>query len=116
MGNDSSFVAQPWIPRIMSGESNALRRAMNHIQFPYALQTDAQYVSAEVLNGNITSSSKDAEGNKVPDVRGMGLTDALYALEKRGLKVSISGYGKVTSQSILPGTKANHQNIQITLR
>jgi cell division protein FtsI (penicillin-binding protein 3) len=116
MGNDSSFVAQPWIPRIMSGESNALRKAMTHIQFPYALQTDAQYVSAEVLNGNITASSRDAGGNKVPDVRGMGLTDALYALEKRGLKVSISGYGKVISQSILPGTRANHQNIQITLR
>jgi cell division protein FtsI (penicillin-binding protein 3) len=116
MGNDSSFVALPWIPRIMSGESNALRRAMTHVQFPYALQTDAQYVSAEVLNGNVTASSKDAAGNKVPDVRGMGLTDALYALEKRGLKVSISGYGKVISQSVLPGTKANHQNIQITLR
>ncbi len=116
MGNDSTFVAQPWVPTILSGESGALRKAMAHVQFPYAIQTDAQFVRAEVVNGNMALSSKDASGNQVPDVRGMGLTDALYVLEKRGLKVSSKGYGKVVSQSILPGTKSNHQNIQITLQ
>ena len=116
MGSDSTFVAQPWIPTILSGESNALRKAFSHVQFPYALETDAQYISANSNGSGITISSKDESGNKVPDVRGMGLTDAVYVLEKRGLKVSSTGYGKVVSQSILPGTKANHQFIQITLR
>jgi cell division protein FtsI (penicillin-binding protein 3) len=116
MGSDSTFVAQPWIPTILSGESNALRKAFSHVQFPYALETDAQYISANSNASGITISSKDESGNKVPDVRGMGLTDAVYVLEKRGLKVSSTGYGKVVSQSILPGTKANHQFIQITLR
>ena len=116
MGSDSTFVAQPWIPTILSGESNALRKAFSHVQFPYALETDAQYISANSNGSGITISSKDESGNKVPDVRGMGLTDAVYVLEKRGLKVSSAGYGKVVSQSILPGTKANHQFIQITLR
>lgn len=116
MGSDSTFVAQPWIPTILSGESNALRKAFSHVQFPYALETDAQYISANSNGSGISISSKDESGNKVPDVRGMGLTDAVYVLEKRGLKVSSTGYGKVVSQSILPGTKANHQFIQITLR
>jgi cell division protein FtsI (penicillin-binding protein 3) len=116
MGSDSTFVAQPWIPTILSGESNALRKAFSHVQFPYALETDAQYISANSNGSGITISSKDESGNKVPDVRGMGLTDAVFVLEKRGLKVSSTGYGKVVSQSILPGTKANHQFIQITLR
>jgi cell division protein FtsI (penicillin-binding protein 3) len=116
MGSDSTFVAQPWIPTILSGESNALRKALSHVQFPYALETDAQYISANSNGSSLAISSKDENGNKVPDVRGMGLTDAVYVLEKRGLKVSSTGYGKVVSQSILPGTKANHQFIQITLR
>lgn len=116
MGSDSTFVAEPWIPSVLSGQSSALRKAFGHIQFPYAIQTDAQIVSAEILNGNMAISSKDTDGNKIPDVRGMGLTDARFVLEKRGLKVSSSGYGKVISQSITPGTKANHQNIQITLK
>jgi cell division protein FtsI (penicillin-binding protein 3) len=116
MGSDSTFVAEPWIPSILSGQSGSLRKAFSHIQFPYAIQTDAQIMSAEILNGNIAISSRDTDGNKIPDVRGMGLTDARFVLEQRGLKVSSSGYGKVISQSISPGTKANHQNIQITLK
>ena len=116
MGSDSTFVAQPWIPTILSGESNSLRKAFSHVQFPYAVETDSQIVSATADGSTLTLSSKDENGQKVPDVRGMGLTDAVYVLEKRGLKVSTSGYGKVVSQTVLPGTKANHQFIQITLR
>jgi cell division protein FtsI (penicillin-binding protein 3) len=116
MGSDSTFVSEPWIPSILSGESNSLRKAFSHVQFPYALETDAQVVSATAEGSTLTLSSKDENGHKVPDVRGMGLSDAVYVLEKRGLKVSTTGYGKVVSQSILPGTKANHQFIQITLR
>ncbi|MBC7552622.1 MAG: transpeptidase family protein [Taibaiella sp.] len=41
----------------------------------------------------------------VPDVKGMGLKDAVYILETAGMKVHVSGKGKVQSQSILPGTR-----------
>lgn len=40
----------------------------------------------------------------MPDVKGLGLKDALYLLENIGVKVVSSGRGKVTNQSILPGT------------
>lgn len=40
------------------------------------------------------------EKNQVPDVIGMGLKDALYVLENKGLKVSIKGSGKVAKQSL----------------
>ena len=40
----------------------------------------------------------------VPDVRGMGLKDALYLLEQMDLKVGVKGTGKVKTQSIVPGT------------
>jgi cell division protein FtsI (penicillin-binding protein 3) len=42
----------------------------------------------------------------VPNVLGMGLKDALYVLENRGLRVRISGNGMVRRQSIPPGTRA----------
>lgn len=41
----------------------------------------------------------------MPNVRGMGLKDAIYLLENMGLKVAIRGKGKVTMQSVAPGTK-----------
>jgi cell division protein FtsI (penicillin-binding protein 3) len=44
-------------------------------------------------------------GSVMPNVRGMGLRDALYLLENIGLKVSAKGKGRIVSQSIPPGTK-----------
>ncbi len=39
----------------------------------------------------------------VPQVLGMGAKDAVAILENRGLKVSLSGVGRITQQSIPPG-------------
>ena len=41
----------------------------------------------------------------MPNVKEMGLMDALYILENMALKVEVKGYGKVWKQSIAPGTK-----------
>ena len=43
----------------------------------------------------------------VPDVRGMGARDAVYALESRGIATTLNGKGKVKSQSIVPGSWAS---------
>lgn len=40
---------------------------------------------------------------EIPDVRGMGLRDALYTLEQAGCKVSFSGQGSVVEQSVVEG-------------
>ena len=36
----------------------------------------------------------------MPDLRGMGINDALYLLEKYGFNVEIKGSGEIISQSI----------------
>jgi cell division protein FtsI (penicillin-binding protein 3) len=41
----------------------------------------------------------------VPDVKGMGLRDALYVLGNSGLKPIVKGSGEVYEQSLLAGTK-----------
>ncbi len=51
---------------------------------------------------------------QVPDVKGMGLKDALYLLETMDMKVIAKGKGKVKMQSIQPGTLLN-KNQTITL-
>lgn len=43
-------------------------------------------------------------GNLIPDVRGMGASDAISILEQAGLKVFISGRGKVVEQVPSQGT------------
>lgn len=52
----------------------------------------------------------------LPDLKGMGLKDALYLLERMGLQVTISGSGKVLAQSLPAGDKINKgQRIHLTL-
>lgn len=50
-----------------------------------------------VMNGEAVSRQA------MPDVKGMGLKDALYLLENMNLKVAAKGRGKVKMQSIPPG-------------
>ncbi|SFS89117.1 penicillin-binding protein [Sphingobacterium wenxiniae] len=41
----------------------------------------------------------------VPNVAGMGLTDAIYAMENAGFKTKVAGKGRVVSQSLAAGAK-----------
>lgn len=52
---------------------------------------------------SLTLTPKEVSEKKVPNVIGMGAKDAVYLLESIGLKVSITGMGKVRSQSIPAG-------------
>lgn len=53
---------------------------------------------------------------KVPNLRGMSLRDALYVLENRGYSVSFSGKGKVYSQSLPVGVLPKERRISLELR
>jgi cell division protein FtsI (penicillin-binding protein 3) len=52
--------------------------------------------------------------NRMPDLRGMGLKDAVFLLESMQMKVSAKGKGKIKQQSINPGTGIN-KNQKVTL-
>ena len=54
---------------------------------------------------NVAITPLDDDRTRMPDVRGMGLKDALFVLENCGLSVRFSGQGAVASQHPAPGTK-----------
>lgn len=56
-------------------------------------------------NKHIAVQPKQLYRNLVPDVTGMGLKDAVYMLENSGLRVQVVGAGKVSIQSLTPGTR-----------
>jgi cell division protein FtsI (penicillin-binding protein 3) len=55
-----------------------------------------------ILNTPLISMSRS--GSVTPNVVGMGLKDAVYLLENTGLKVTVSGRGRVMNQSLAAGT------------
>lgn len=62
-----------------------------------------------------TIADVEIEEGKVPNVKGMGLTDAIYLLERSGLRVTHSGSGKVKSQSIPAGREIANKDLTIHL-
>ena len=56
-------------------------------------------------------------GSDVPDLKGFGLADALYAVENAGFKCSYEGSGHVTSQSPAPGKQLKKgETVRLTLK
>ena len=66
-------------------------------------------------NQSITLSESEINEKKVPRVIGMGAKDAVYLLESLGLRVHLTGMGKVRSQSI-PAGNTLHKGKTIQLR
>jgi cell division protein FtsI (penicillin-binding protein 3) len=56
-------------------------------------------------NGSNKYIANEIKADIVPDVVGMGLKDALYLLESRGLRVEFKGRGNVKGQSLDAGAK-----------
>lgn len=68
-----------------------------------SVNNDAEWVSTERKDNAIALSPKEINKGIVPDVKGMGLQDALYLLENSGLRAIVRGSGKVVQQSLTSG-------------
>lgn len=67
-------------------------------------EMDAEWIRATIDSTDIQIKEFEMKDNLVPDVRGMGLKDAIYLLENKGMSVKVIGKGKVRKQSIRYGT------------
>ncbi len=66
---------------------------------------------------SVVITEKEIKDGSMPNVYGMGLRDALFLLESRGLRVTFSGKGKVYRQSIRAGSTINKgYNVALDLR
>lgn len=66
---------------------------------------------------NVVLKPRRINNSVVPNVKGMGLRDALFVLENAGLRVGISGTGMVQSQSLTPGQEVKEGTyIRLELR
>jgi cell division protein FtsI (penicillin-binding protein 3) len=101
------------------GMKSDLNRILNVFKYPETdSQTTGKWRTTFLRNGraNLVADNTSQDRNKVPDVTGLGLKDAVYVLENIGLKVMASGRGKVIYQSITQNTDFQKgQSIKIQL-
>jgi cell division protein FtsI (penicillin-binding protein 3) len=102
------------IPFAGKGYQKDLEEAYTLLNFPVKSINPASEWSAPSVDRSVVSLMPCEKGNgTMPNVTGMGIKDALFLLELRGLKVMINGKGFVTRQSIPPGSLIGKGNIVI---
>lgn len=108
------------LPRPKAGERAALEYVLDKLDIEADNDSiETGWVTAKREEGREEVKLKDIpirEGG-VPNVVGMGAKDAVYLLESAGLQVSLRGLGRVSSQSITPGSRVlKGQTVSLTLK
>jgi cell division protein FtsI (penicillin-binding protein 3) len=80
-------------PAVKVGDSREAQLVLNQLDV-----ADGKQLAAE-------RATKEVAMNIVPNLVGMGAKDAVYELERRGMKVRLSGVGRVKSQSVPGGNR-----------
>lgn len=95
-------------PVIRAGKREELQLISNELGISNHAEDHDVWVKTDVVNHSVFWEGNDSPIDRVPDVKGMTLRDAIYVLENVGLQVDIEGRGRVSSQSITPGVKFSH--------
>ncbi|MBQ0084817.1 MAG: transpeptidase family protein [Prevotella sp.] len=110
-GSVAKKIAEGVMARDIVLTANEARDSINNlhpiVKVGNKKKTEQVFAELKLKGQRYTSSDTRLAGyrkNIMPDVIGMGARDAVYALEKRGIKVKLSGRGKVTAQDISVGT------------
>lgn len=106
---DSSSIL---IPDVKTGNMLAADYVLSHLGIPTNHNWTGTYTKGNPIWGTAENERnqkvqlnrvRPIDNNHVPNIIGMGARDAIYLLEKRHVKVIISGRGQVVQQSLEPG-------------
>ncbi len=108
---ESNDLAQPYDsirkPHIKGGIQQKVRQAAKGTKI-HVSKVDSEWAK---VNHDMQVIPIDVTPTEVPNVMGMGARDAVYAIERTGMKVNLHGKGRVAQQSVAPGTKADKGGI-----
>jgi cell division protein FtsI (penicillin-binding protein 3) len=91
---------------LKAGSKGDYEVVANELSLPMiAKKVDGEWVKANYDNKLLIMKNKHKISEGVPNVKSLGLTDAVYLLENAGLNVVVKGSGRVVKQSLQPGSK-----------
>lgn len=99
-------VMEPGVfPTIRAGKQDELTMLSNALGIANHSATEEEWIKAGKDGSSVVWKKNVILQNLVPDVKGMTFRDAIYLLEKSGLRVVYQGKGRVEEQSLSPGTR-----------
>ncbi len=104
------------LPDLNVGAKDELAFLLNDLEIPFTdNSTNQEWSIVRSAKDTLSLQSRNINTETIPNVKGMGLRDAIFILENKGLKVTVSGYGKVKTQSVPPGRKIEGQIVHLTM-
>jgi cell division protein FtsI (penicillin-binding protein 3) len=108
---------EPVLPGIKGGSTENIMQVAQELKLLHVSgKPETALVSVTEVDNQLVLDDLNLQAGKVPDVRGMGASDAIFILESAGLRVNIQGVGKVIGQSLRPNTAfSKGAVVQLTL-
>ncbi|NRA10976.1 MAG: transpeptidase family protein [Crocinitomicaceae bacterium] len=105
------------VPISVDGNSGDLIQCYKGLNIPYKMVEPSSWVSTKSQVDHVEMMRRYIGKETVPNVIGMTAKDAVYLMERAGLRAVVKGYGKVVSQSEVAGKEAiRGKRIQIVLK
>lgn len=105
------------LPSVKAGRRTEVEDAMDRVNVDYVRDKgDWVAVKREGESDELLEQQRPILDNLVPNVVGMGASDAVYLMERAGLNVQIYGKGRVVRQSLMPGSnivKGGYVSLQL---
>ena len=107
------------LPDVKSGNMTAAEYVLGRLGVKTIDGWSGSYATGNPIWGKASLTSNAVKIEKsdstkpgtVPDVAGMGARDAVFLMEKKGIRVKLEGRGKVVSQSLPAGRACNGKEI-----
>ena len=105
------------MPAVKKGKSEDILRIVEELQLQNVQGNPvSQMASVSVQDSLLVLGDNEIPAGKVPNVKGMGASNAIFLMENAGLKVKVKGVGKVKQQSLTAGSNCRAgQTVYLTL-
>jgi cell division protein FtsI (penicillin-binding protein 3) len=114
--SDSAVLALVDFPASKNARAEDLKTIYKAFKMPMRDLSTGEWVASVTKKDTVLLNDRSVRPGLVPDVVGMGLSDAIFLLESQGLKVKTLGYGTVKRQSVAAGSMIrNNKTITIEL-
>lgn len=107
--------AIPSLPVFQAGYAADIETVIENLDLDMDNNSDGEWAILMPGEKQISLENRTLEKGLVPNVVGMGVRDAIFILENRGISVKVNGFGRVREQSVPAGTRISGQKILLYL-
>lgn len=103
------------LPISKNGNKEDFKIIQKELKLKVNDQSPSAWITTDSRGSSLTLNQRYISSKTVPNVMGMTAKDAVYLIERTGMRVKIEGYGKVIEQSVQAGEEIIVGNL-ITLK